>query len=86
VWFFSSVAAHVDDQHVLSLEGFLFSAAVNPTADEGFFVGRHVVLIDMRHQFVLSLKIHIATSPATVCLNEVILLVGVLASIWREMS
>ena len=47
MWFFSGVPSHVNDQHVLSFEGLLLSAAVLPLTNESLLVHPDVVVVQM---------------------------------------
>ena len=58
--FVAGVPAHVNHQHVLRFEGLLLATAVKPPTDEGLFVRRHVLLIDVQHQFLLRTEFAIA--------------------------
>jgi hypothetical protein len=47
MWLFSRVPPHVDDEHVLRLEGLLLPAAVLPLADERLLVQADVVVVQV---------------------------------------
>lgn len=47
VWFLPSVPAHVNHQHVLSFEGFLFPRTLLPAAHELLLLPVDVVIIDV---------------------------------------
>ena len=47
VWFFTGVSAHVHNQHVLRLEGFLLPRALLPPTDERLLVRLDVILVQV---------------------------------------
>ena len=73
--FLARVPAHVDDQHVLGLEGFLFAGAFLPAADETLFVGVDVVVVDVLDQVVLRGEFLVAVAPVAMRLDEIARLV-----------
>lgn len=47
VWFFTRVAPHVDNQHVLSLEGSLLPGAAPPPTNKLLLVTVNVIVVDV---------------------------------------
>lgn len=73
--FLARVSAHVDDQHVLSFEGFLFAGAFLPAADETLFIGVNVVVVDVLDQVVLRGEFLVAVAPVAMRFDEIARLV-----------
>ena len=47
MWFLSGVSPHVDDQHVLRLEGLLLPGAALPLTHEGLLVAADVLIVQV---------------------------------------
>jgi len=53
MWLLSRVTAHVYNQHILSLEGFLLSGAAIPVTSEVLAIFFDVITIDMLDKVIL---------------------------------
>ena len=53
VWLLASVTAHVDNQHILSFEGFLLSGAAIPVTSEVLAIFFDVITVDMLDKIIL---------------------------------
>jgi len=53
MWLLSRVTAHVYNQHILSLEGFLISGAAIPVTSEVLAIFFDVITIDMLDKVIL---------------------------------
>lgn len=73
--FLARMSTHVNDQHVLSFEWFLFAGAFLPATDETLFVGVNVVVVDVFHQIVLCGEFFVAIAPVAMRFNEIAWLV-----------
>ena len=55
---------------MLYLERFFFPGALFPSANEGLFVGGDVIVVDVFHEFVLSVELQSALTPMAICFGE----------------
>lgn len=68
---FTRVPAHVNDEHVLSLERFLVARTLAPAADKALFVCVDVVVVDVLDEVILSGEFLVAVAPVAVCLDKI---------------
>lgn len=72
---FARVPPHVNDEHVLSFEGFFVPGTLLPAADEALLVRVDVIVVDVLDQVVLSGKLLVAVPPVAVGLDKIARLV-----------
>lgn len=83
MWFFARVPPHMNNKHVLRLEGFFLPRAPFPPANKALFIHMNVVSVDMLDQVVLRGELDAAVFPMAVGLDEVRRLILQVTAVWR---